>query len=97
MDHRLEFCHYWEKLGIISGGQINKALAFNTHGLLEQTPEGWICHHKPGYNKTDHILRWEDGSLRCSCQCNTISQKMCSHILAVHIMREFKEEERRTT
>lgn len=72
---------------------MNKAKKFNRLGLVEDfTVDMWMVHPIPGYNKTTYEVILFGGQFRCNCQFNRTKKKTCSHILAVELHEEIKDE-----
>jgi len=94
------YSFYLDGKKITSEAQQKKAISFIKHKCIrahkspfymldEDYPDYFTCKPIKGYNKTTYIIREEvDGSLRCTCQFNKTTNKMCSHILAVLLFKE---------
>ncbi|MCK4665881.1 SWIM zinc finger family protein [Candidatus Dependentiae bacterium] len=59
------------------------------HMFKMNEPDHFTCKPIKGYNVTTYNIRERlNGTFDCTCQFNTTTHKMCSHILAVLLFKE---------
>jgi len=59
------------------------------HIIGVEEPDHFTCEPIKGYNVTTYTIRERNnGTFNCTCQFNTTTHKMCSHILAVILFKE---------
>jgi len=74
------------------GNQLSKARKINKLKLIEQGINCYYILPIKGYNKSTYTINIQLEDYECNCQYSIKTGKLCSHILAVLLFKNQKEE-----